>query len=110
MVLPRRLRRASKNAEESLRPARGRSTFKPPSSAPCRLSLCERYTMRTVLPSLVAAAVLAVGASAAEPQPPKGFTALFNGTDLAGWHGMPHYDPYKLDALAPEERAAKIAE
>jgi hypothetical protein len=35
-------------------------------------------------------------APAAELRPPKGFTALFNGKDLSGWHGMPHYDPYKL--------------
>jgi hypothetical protein len=34
-------------------------------------------------------------APAAEPRPPKGFTALFNGKDLSGWHGMPHFDPYK---------------
>ena len=30
-------------------------------------------------------------------KPPKGFSALFNGKDLAGWHGMPHFDPYALD-------------
>ena len=37
---------------------------------------------------------------AADPVPPKGFTALFNGKDLAGWHGMPHHNPYDLDKLA----------
>jgi Domain of Unknown Function (DUF1080) len=37
---------------------------------------------------------------AAEPAPPKGFTPLFNGSDLKGWHGMPHYSPYDLDKLA----------
>ncbi len=25
--------------------------------------------------------------------PPAGFTAIFNGTDLTGWHGCPHLDP-----------------
>lgn len=45
---------------------------------------------------------------AAEPQPPKGFTALFNGKDLAGWHGMPHFDPYKLLALPEAERKTKL--
>lgn len=35
---------------------------------------------------------------------PVGFTALFNGKDLAGWHRMPHHDPYKLAALAKEDR------
>src|SRR5439155_5655425 len=52
---------------------------------------------------------LAAGpAAAAEPQPPRGFTLLFNGKDLTGWHGMPHFDPYKLEALTPEERKAQI--
>ena len=39
---------------------------------------------------------------------PKGFTALFNGKDLSGWHGMPHFDPYKLAAMAADERKAQI--
>jgi len=48
-------------------------------------------------------------ATFADPQPPKGFKALFNGKDLTGWHGMPHVDPYKLAAMKPEERDAQIA-
>src|SRR5215470_17344 len=51
---------------------------------------------------------VSVGAHAADPQLPKGFTALFNGKDLAGWHGMPHFDPYKLAALSEAERKAQI--
>jgi hypothetical protein len=46
---------------------------------------------------------------AADPQPPAGFSALFNGKDLAGWHGMPHFDPYKLDALPEDQRQALLA-
>lgn len=42
-------------------------------------------------------------------QPPEGFTALFNGEDLSGWHGMPHYDPRKLAAMSEEDRAKQIA-
>jgi hypothetical protein len=42
-----------------------------------------------------------------EPKPPKGFTALFNGKDLTGWHGM-DFDPYKLAAMPEAERKAKI--
>jgi hypothetical protein len=42
-------------------------------------------------------------------RPPEGFTALFNGTDLSGWHGMPHHDPRTLAALGEEERAKQIA-
>lgn len=39
--------------------------------------------------------------------PPTGFQPLFNGEDLSGWHGMGHFDPRKLWAMRPEERAAK---
>ena len=42
-------------------------------------------------------------------EPPKGFRALFNGRDLTGWHGMAHFDPYKLDAMSDDERAKKLA-
>jgi len=41
--------------------------------------------------------------------PPEGFAALFNGQDLAGWHGMGHFDPRKLWALSEEDGAAKRA-
>jgi 3-keto-disaccharide hydrolase len=40
--------------------------------------------------------------------PPTGFTALFNGKDLAGWHGLGHFDPMKLWAMAPAERKKKL--
>lgn len=43
-------------------------------------------------------------------EPPQGFTALFNGKDLAGWHGMPHFDPRKLAAMSDEDRAKQVAE
>src|SRR5262245_37623849 len=42
------------------------------------------------------------------PRPPKGFTALFNGKNLDGWHGMPHFDPYKLDRMSEDERQKHI--
>lgn len=39
--------------------------------------------------------------------PPDGFVALFNGRDLDGWRGFaPDASPYKLEAMAPEEREA----
>ena len=50
----------------------------------------------------------AAAVRAASPDPPKGFTALFNGNDLSGWHGMPHYDPYQLAALPEAERKGLI--
>jgi hypothetical protein len=43
-------------------------------------------------------------ARASSPKPPEGFTVLFNGEDLSGWHGMPHYDPYQLAALPQAKR------
>ena len=50
-----------------------------------------------------------VAATAPVADPPAGFTALFNGRDLAGWHGLPHTDPRELAKLSPEERAKKRA-
>jgi hypothetical protein len=60
---------------------------------------------------MIVVAVLLVAASAAlaaGPQPPQGFTALFNGQDLSGWHGMPHYSPYQLASLPEAERKKLI--
>ena len=37
--------------------------------------------------------------------PPAGFRALFNGKDLAGWHGVDTKDPRKIAAMSAEERA-----
>jgi hypothetical protein len=60
---------------------------------------------------LVLAALLTAASPAhAAPAPPKGFTALFNGKDLSGWHGMPHFDPYKLAAMTEAERKKQIEE
>ena len=42
-------------------------------------------------------------------QAPDGFTALFNGTDLSGWHGMGHFNPTKLAAMPEADRKAKRA-
>jgi hypothetical protein len=51
--------------------------------------------------------------AAAEPgepgKPPPGFTALFNGKDLAGWRGGETFDHRKLLAMTPEQRQAQIA-
>lgn len=63
--------------------------------------------MRTL--SLAALGFLAASAVAAEP--PKGFTPLFNGKDLTGWHGMPHHSPYELMKLAdPKPQIKKWTE
>ena len=59
---------------------------------------------------IVLAALLGVAPAArgSSPDPPKGFTVLFNGKDLSGWHGMPHYDPYRLAATSEVERMGLI--
>ena len=46
----------------------------------------------------------------AEDAPPAGFTALFDGKDLAGWRGGDTFDHRALLAMADDQRAAKIAE
>lgn len=56
------------------------------------------------------AALLAPAGLAQESnQPPDGFTALFNGVDLQGWHGMGHFDPRKLAEMTDEEQARQRA-
>ena len=66
-------------------------------------------TMKT-LTSFLALLLVAGALSAAENnQPPKGFTALFNGKDLAGWWGLGTEDPKKWRALSPEDFAKKKA-
>lgn len=45
--------------------------------------------------------------SARGAEPPAGFRRLFNERDLAGWHGLGHFDPYKLESMTPEEREKK---
>ena len=64
--------------------------------------------MRRIL-SVFVALVFVTPCLAEKPTSPKGFTPLFNGTDLTGWHGMPHFDPYQLAAMKPEDREAQIA-
>lgn len=54
------------------------------------------------------AAVAPPALSQEDDQPPIGFTALFNGKDLGGWHGSKTMDPRKLAAMSDEERAAKL--
>ena len=46
---------------------------------------------------------------AAEAQPPKGFTALFDGQDLNGWRGGDTFDHRKLLAMPADQREAQIA-
>ncbi|HNS21883.1 MAG TPA: DUF1080 domain-containing protein [Sedimentisphaerales bacterium] len=57
---------------------------------------------------LAACAVQTVAAATPLNQPPEGFTALFNGKDLAGWKGLlkgPYDNPDRRAALPPDELA-----
>lgn len=42
--------------------------------------------------------------------PPKGFIALFNGNDLAGWRGLGHVNPLEIAKWNDQERIAKQKE
>lgn len=42
--------------------------------------------------------------------PPAGFTALFNGQNLNGWHGMTTFDPRKLAEMSAEDRQKQLDE
>ena len=52
--------------------------------------------------------IAASSATGARPPSRPRVQALFNGKDLTGWHGMPHFDPYKLAMMRTSERKAKI--
>ena len=43
---------------------------------------------------------------AADPSPPEGFRAIFNGSDLAGWYGL---NPHSVAKLEGERREAALA-
>jgi hypothetical protein len=55
--------------------------------------------------ALVSAACPGALAQDRTNEPPRGFVALFNGTDLTNWHGMRQIDPHKLAAMSEEERS-----
>ncbi|MDQ3623595.1 MAG: DUF1080 domain-containing protein [Verrucomicrobiota bacterium] len=54
---------------------------------------------------IVAALLLAPALLAADPAPPKGFRAIFNGKDLSGWHGL---NPHSVQKLEGEKRDAML--
>jgi hypothetical protein len=55
-------------------------------------------------------AAFAPANATAEVQPPAGFTALYNGKDLAGWRGGDTFDHRKYLALPEAQRAKQDAE
>ena len=66
------------------------------SSTTIRVPARRRDALRLVLLlvlTLGAGGLRPAVADPIDPQPPKGFTALFNGGDLAGWWGIEQFDP-----------------
>jgi hypothetical protein len=70
---------------------------------------------RVPLVLIVGLAIVSVSslfhASAAPPKAEskaEGFTSLFNGTDLIGWHGQETMDPRKYTALTGDEKAKQV--
>jgi len=68
----------------------------------------KSFSFPVSLPLVVSLALVVLPAGA-EPKPPKGFVALFNGKDLAGWWGIGTENPAKWMALSPGELAEKKA-
>jgi hypothetical protein len=64
--------------------------------------------LRYVLFFASVAVVLAapVASRTAEPKPPEGFCAIFNGSDLTGWHGL---NPHRGAKLTGEKKEANLA-
>ena len=58
--------------------------------------------------AVVVAAVLVASGAVSADEPPAGFTALFNGKDLAGWRGGETFDHRKLLAMSADERKEQI--
>jgi hypothetical protein len=60
--------------------------------------------------TFVVLVLFTIDSSAADPIPPKGFTPLFNGKDLAGWHGMSDQNPYDFARMTEVQRNLLLAD
>ena len=56
--------------------------------------------------TLLCSLLCALTVSAADPTPPPGFRAIFNGRDLTGWHGL---NPHSVVKLTGEKKDAALA-
>lgn len=66
---------------------------------------------RTSVWAIVACAAISfVTTRPISAETPEGYRPLFNGTDLTGWHGRPHFDPRELAKMSEEARTKQIAE
>jgi hypothetical protein len=65
---------------------------------------------RRLATALTFAVLIAPLSQASADEPPKGFTALFDGKTLDGWQGRERdLDPRKVTNMSPEERTKNIA-
>ncbi|MFM9961440.1 MAG: family 16 glycoside hydrolase [Planctomycetaceae bacterium] len=60
--------------------------------------------MKSVLILILVSSIVGT-AHAAEPTPPAGFRALFNGKDLVGWYGL---NPHSVEKLTGEKRETAL--
>lgn len=69
------------------------------------------HLMRTIFYSSLLAVALLIGCATTNRanNPPAGFTALFNGTDLTGWRGGDTFDHRKYLDMPADQRAAQDA-
>jgi hypothetical protein len=81
------------------------------------IELRENDIMRQSIQLILVAGMIVGAAQAAGAAPPRqakdsreGFTTLFNGTDLSGWHGLKTMDPRQFDAMAADEKSKALAE
>lgn len=64
--------------------------------------------MKNLMIAIFAVSILSTAyVSAAEPKPPEGFRALFNGKDLSGWHGL---NPHRVAKLKGEKKETALKE
>ena len=60
-----------------------------------------------VVMTFVFLSLLVASAVRAQPQPPAGFRAIFNGNDLTGWYGL---NPHSVGGLTGEKKDAHLAQ
>jgi hypothetical protein len=58
--------------------------------------------------TLACSLLLTLSSFAADPTPPEGFRALFNGKDLTGWHGLNPHSVVKLEGEKKEAALQKM--
>jgi Domain of Unknown Function (DUF1080) len=73
--------------------------------------------MRMPIRLLLVMGLIVGAAQAAEPERARqdskareGFTTLFNGQDLSGWHGLKTMDPRQFESMSADEKTKALAE